>query len=123
LTGERAAVILNQMVSRASTLDRTFAAIADPTRRAMLERLRRQMPLSVSELARPFPVSLPAILKHLNVLSAAGLVICEKSGRTVTCRLNAKPMKGAMQWMGQYERYWSRKLDRLAAFVETGGDE
>jgi DNA-binding transcriptional ArsR family regulator len=123
LTGDRTAPILNRMVSRSSTLDRTFAAIADPTRRAMLERLRRQRPLSVSELARPFPVSLPAILKHLNVLSAAGLIICEKSGRTVTCRLNARPMKGAMQWMGHYERYWSRKLDRLAAFVETERDE
>ena len=111
------------MVSRSSTLDRTYAAIADPTRRAMLERLRRQKPLSVSELARPLPVSLPAVLKHLNVLSAAGLVICDKSGRTVTCRLNARPMKGAMQWMGQYERYWSRKLARLAAFVEAEGDE
>ena len=123
LTGYRPAVILNQMVSRSSTLDRTFGAIADPTRRALLERLRRQRPLSVSELARPFPVSLPAILKHLNVLAAAGLVICDKSGRTVTCRLNARPMKGAMQWMGQYERYWFGKLDRLAAFVEAEGDE
>jgi DNA-binding transcriptional ArsR family regulator len=106
-----------------SNLDRTFAAIADPTRRAILERLRRDKPLSVSELARPFPVSLPAILKHLNVLSAAGLVIRRKSGRTVTCRLNAKPMKGAMQWMGQYDRYWSGKLDRLTTFVETEGDK
>jgi DNA-binding transcriptional ArsR family regulator len=93
--------------------------MADPTRRAMLEHLRRRERLTVSELAGPFDVSLPAILKHLNVLSSAGLVVCEKRGRTVNCRLDSRPMKDAMQWMGRYERYWSRKLDRLAAFVET----
>ena len=84
----------------------------------MLERLRRKELLSVSELARPFPVSLPAILKHLNVLSAAGLVVCRKQGRTVTCRINARPMKAAMDWMARYERYWSR---HLPACVGTEG--
>ncbi|MBA3259707.1 MAG: helix-turn-helix transcriptional regulator [Gemmatimonadales bacterium] len=107
------------MVSHESPLTRTFSAIADPTRRAMLEHLRRREPLTVSELARPFDVSLPAILKHVTVLSSAGLVVCEKRGRTVNCRLAPQAMKHAMRWMDRYERYWSRKLDRLAAFVET----
>jgi DNA-binding transcriptional ArsR family regulator len=107
------------MVTCSTDLGRTFSAIADPPRRAMLERLRRREHLTVSELARPFEVSLPAILKHIEVLSAAGLVIREKRGRTVNCRLNPGPMKDAMRWMSRYERYWSEKLDRLAAFVET----
>ncbi len=85
----------------------------------MLEHLRRREHLTVSELARPFDVSLPAILKHLHVLSSAGLVVCEKRGRTVNCRLDSRPMKDAILWMGRYERYWLGKLDRLAAFVET----
>ena len=108
------------MVSLSTDLGRTFSAIADPTRRAMLEHLRRREHLTVSELARPFEVSLPAILKHIGVLSAAGLVVCEKHGRVVNCRLARRPMRDAMRWMGRYERYWSGKLDRLAAFVEKG---
>ena len=81
--------------------------------------LRRREQLTVSELARPFDVSLPAVLKHLNVLSSAGLIVCRKRGRTVTCRLEPRPLKQAIRWMGRYERYWSGKLDRLAALVET----
>jgi DNA-binding transcriptional ArsR family regulator len=111
------------MVRHSPALDRTFAAVADPTRRAILEHLRKKERMSVSELAGPFAVSLPAVLKHVNVLSAAGLIVCKKRGRTVTCRLNAKPMKDAVRWMERYERYWSRKLDRLAAFVEQREDE
>jgi DNA-binding transcriptional ArsR family regulator len=111
------------MVRLSSTLDRTFAAVSDPTRRAILDRLRRQQPMSIGELAQPFPVSLPAILKHVNVLSAAGLVECEKQGRTVTCRLSARPMREAVRWMERYQRYWTRKLDRLAAFVERESHE
>ncbi|MBA3318066.1 MAG: helix-turn-helix transcriptional regulator [Gemmatimonadales bacterium] len=107
------------MVSRYAVLDRTFSAIADPTRRAMLEHLRRREQLTVSELARPFDVSLPAVLKHVNVLASAGLIVCEKRGRTVNCRLDPRPLKNAIRWMGRYERYWSRKLDRLAALVEA----
>ena len=73
-------------------LDRTFAALADPTRRALLARLDAEEAVTVSELARPFPVSLPAIMKHLDVLSDAGLIVRSKSGRTVTCQLKAEPM-------------------------------
>jgi DNA-binding transcriptional ArsR family regulator len=98
-------------------LDRTFAALADPTRRAMLARLSLGE-LSVSELAEPFDMTLPAVMKHLTVLSDAGLVAREKSGRTVSCALQAKPMEDAVKWLTRYQRFWSGTLDRLAAFVE-----
>ena len=99
-------------------LDRTFAALADPTRRALLARLGRQEGISVSELAQPFAMSLPAIMKHLDVLSDAGLIAREKTGRTVACRLTATPMRQAMDWLGYYQHFWSEGVDRLAAFVE-----
>src|SRR5215469_3207886 len=101
-----------------AALDRTFAALADPTRRALLARLDAEDSLSVSELAAPFPVSLPAIMKHLDVLSDAGLIVREKTGRTVSCRLTARPMEQAMNWLNRYAQFWSDNLDRLAAFVE-----
>jgi DNA-binding transcriptional ArsR family regulator len=99
-------------------LDRTFAALADPTRRALVARLGDRESLSVSELAQPFAMSLPAIMKHLDVLSDAGLIAREKTGRTVACRLTARPMEQAMDWLNRYQRFWSDNLDRLAAFVE-----
>jgi DNA-binding transcriptional ArsR family regulator len=99
-------------------LDRTFAALADPTRRALLARLGKQDSISVSELAQPFSMSLPAVMKHLDVLSDAGLIARAKSGRTVACRLTARPMEQAMDWLNRYQRFWSENLDRLAAFVE-----
>jgi DNA-binding transcriptional ArsR family regulator len=99
-------------------LDRTFAALADPTRRALLARLAEAPDLSVSALAEPFKVSLPAIMKHLDVLSDAGLVARTKSGRTVTCRLNAAPMQNAIAWLNRYERFWSEALSRLSDFLE-----
>jgi DNA-binding transcriptional ArsR family regulator len=101
-----------------TALDRTFAALADPTRRALLARLGEAESLSVSELARPFPVSLPAIMKHLDVLADAGLIMRAKTGRTVACQLTAEPMESAMNWLNRYQRFWSEQLDRLAAFVE-----
>ena len=100
------------------TLDRTFAALSDPTRRALLARLGDRESLSVSELAQPFSMSLPAIMKHLDVLSDAGLIERTKAGRTVTCQLKAAPMEQAMNWLARYERYWTEQLDRLAAFLE-----
>jgi DNA-binding transcriptional ArsR family regulator len=99
-------------------LDRTFSALSDPTRRALLAQLSREESASVSELARPFPVSLPAIMKHLDVLSDAGLITRAKTGRTVACRLSAGPMEEAMEWLNRYQRFWSESLERLAAFVE-----
>jgi DNA-binding transcriptional ArsR family regulator len=101
-----------------AALDRTFAALADPTRRALVMRLAEKPGLSVSALAQPFPVSLPAIMKHLDVLSDAGLVARTKTGRTVACRLDAEPMRGAMEWLNRYQRFWSERLNSLAAFLE-----
>jgi DNA-binding transcriptional ArsR family regulator len=103
---------------QAAPLDRTFAALADPTRRALIAQLEREEAMSVSELARPFSISLPAIMKHLDVLSEAGLITRRKIGRTVTCQLAAAPMEQAMHWLEHYQRFWSERLDRLAAFVE-----
>jgi DNA-binding transcriptional ArsR family regulator len=100
------------------TLNRTFAALADPTRRALLARLGGRDSISVSELAQPFAMSLPAVMKHLDVLSDAGLVAREKTGRTVACRLTASPMEQAMEWLNRYQRFWSENLDRLAAYLE-----
>lgn len=118
LDREAAPQQLNRMVkSHAETLDRTFAALADPTRRAMVMRLGENPDLSVSDLARPFPMSLPAVMKHLDVLSDAGLVIRTKAGRTVHCRLAAEPMREAMDWLARYERFWTGRLDRLEAFL------
>jgi DNA-binding transcriptional ArsR family regulator len=102
----------------ASVLDRTFAALADPTRRALLAQLSERESLSVSELARPFAISLPAVMKHLDVLSDAGLVAREKTGRTVACRLHAEPMRAATDWLYRYQRFWSEQFDNLAAYLE-----
>ena len=104
------------------SLDRTFSALADPTRRALLARLMDEDGLSVSDLARPLPMTLPAVMKHLAVLSDAGLVTRNKTGRTVACRLEAAPMEQAMAWLKRYELFWNDQLDRLAAFVETRED-
>jgi DNA-binding transcriptional ArsR family regulator len=111
--------ILNLMVKyRDIALDRTFSALADPTRRALLAQLDRRAGVSISDLARPFSMSLPAVMKHLDVLSDAGLITRSKVGRTVTCQLAAAPMEQAMHWLNHYQRFWSDQLDRLAAFVE-----
>lgn len=99
-------------------LDRVFAALADPTRRGLIARLGDEGPLSVSELARPLPISLPAVMKHLDALENAGLVARQKTGRTVACRLTAAPMEDAMGWLSRYQRFWTESLDRLAALVE-----
>jgi DNA-binding transcriptional ArsR family regulator len=100
-------------------LDRIFAALADPTRRALLARLEREDGLSVSELAKPFPVSLPAIMKHLDVLTDAGLLTRTKAGRTVSCHLSAEPMEEAMGWLARYQRFWTERLDALEALLEA----
>ena len=101
-----------------SQLDRTFAALVDPTRRAILARLAQEESLSIGELARPFAIKLPAVMKHLDVLMDAGLITRSKHGRTVTVRLRAQPMREALEWLGAYERFWSPRLDRLARYAE-----
>ncbi|MBS0533953.1 MAG: helix-turn-helix transcriptional regulator [Proteobacteria bacterium] len=103
---------------QSDTLDRTFAALADPTRRALLARLSESEAVSVSDLARPFAMSLPAIMKHLDVLKDAGLVSREKNGRIVSCRLNAEPMRDANEWLNRYQRFWNDRLDQLEALLE-----
>ena len=101
-----------------AALDRTFSALADPTRRAILARLECEDAVSVSDLARPFAIKLPAVMKHLDVLDDAGLVTRTKTGRTVSVRLAPAPMRAASEWLARYERFWSERLDRLAALVE-----
>ena len=107
------------MVNHELQLDRTFAALVDPTRRAILARLEQQDGASVSDLARPFAIKLPAVMKHLDVLDRAGLITRSKVGRTVTARLRPEPMKAAMDWLRRYERFWTASLDRLAAYAEV----
>src|SRR5271170_1887133 len=107
------------MVNYNDRLDRTYAALVDPTRRAILARLERADGTSISELARPFKIKLPAVMKHLDVLADAGLITRSKEGRTVTVRLSPQPMRAALEWLGRYERFWSRRLDRLAAYAES----
>jgi DNA-binding transcriptional ArsR family regulator len=99
-------------------LNRTFAALVDQTRRTILTRLGREDGVSISELAKPFAITLPGVMKHLDVLEDAGLITRSKEGRTVTVRLRPEPMRGALQWLRRRERFWSRRLDRLAAYAE-----
>lgn len=103
-----------------STIDRTFSALADPTRRHILLRLRDEPGLSVSELARPMALKLPGLMKHLDVLSDAGLITRSKAGRTVSVHLSPAPMQEAMDWLRRYESFWAASLDRLVALVEEG---
>jgi DNA-binding transcriptional ArsR family regulator len=105
-----------------SDMDRTFSALADPTRRAILLRLKNEPGLSVSELARPFSAKLPGLMKHLDVLSDAGLITRSKTGRTVSVNLSVEPMQAAMAWLNRYERLWTTSLDRLVTLVEKDGE-
>jgi DNA-binding transcriptional ArsR family regulator len=120
LTVLPALTILRHMVKfQGSQLDRTFVALVDPTRRAILARLEQEGSVSIGELTRPFAIKLPAVMKHLDVLGTAGLITRSKKGRTVAVRLAPEPMKEAMDWLRRYERFWSARLDRLAAYVEA----
>lgn len=100
-------------------LDRTFGALADGTRRAIVARLAAQEGLPVGALAEPFAMSLPAVMKHLGVLERAGMISRRKTGRTVTCRLEPDAMKDAADWLERQAAFWNRQLDALAVFVET----
>ena len=106
-----------------ATLNRTFSALADPTRRMLLASLAEAKSMTVSQLSAPLPMSMPAVLKHLDVLGDAGLVTRQKVGRTVQCSINAEPMAAAMEWLERYQIFWSERLDRLAAFVETDAEK
>ncbi len=98
-------------------LDKTFAALADPARRAIVERLVSG-PASVSELAKPLPMSLPAVMLHLKVLEDSGLVTSRKEGRVRTCRIEPQMLSQAEKWVSERRRMWERSLDRLGAFLE-----
>ena len=100
----------------AAELDAVFAALADSTRRGILESLSRG-DVAVSELAAPYEMSLPGFMKHLRVLEDAGLVSRSKEGRVVSCALEARPMKEASVWMSRYEKFWADKLDSLARYL------
>jgi DNA-binding transcriptional ArsR family regulator len=99
-------------------LDRAFHALSDATRRGMVARLAAG-PLSVGELAKPLPMSLPAVLQHLAVLEGAGLVVSAKSGRVRTCRLERAALARAEQWLTDQRGEWERRLDRLETYLQS----
>jgi len=98
-------------------LDRSFAALADPTRRALIDRLARG-PASVSDLAAPFAVSLAAVMQHLKVLEESGLVTSSKQGRVRTCQVDPKMLSQVERWIADRRVLWERRLDRLEKFLE-----
>jgi DNA-binding transcriptional ArsR family regulator len=104
------------MLNQSSDLSRLFSALADPARRAMVERLSRG-PAPVSELAKPLPMSLPAAMQHLGVLEAAGLVRSEKVGRVRICSIEAATLSLAEQWINARRVEWERRLDRLDNYL------
>jgi DNA-binding transcriptional ArsR family regulator len=111
------------MLNESAALDLAFQALADPTRRFMVARLSRG-PASVSELARPLPISLPAVLQHLQMLETSGLVLSEKKGRVRTCRIAPQALAKAEGWIAEHRALWEGRLDRLEAYLdEIKGDE
>jgi DNA-binding transcriptional ArsR family regulator len=111
-----------ELAVQAAVLDRTFHALSDPTRRAMVQRLSRG-PASVSELARPLSISLPAVMQHLQVLEASGIVKSEKVGRVRTCSVEPKMLSQAERWIADRRDQWERKLDRLGEYLEATASE
>ena len=110
------------MLNQPTSLDLMFQALADPTRRLMIERLSRG-PASVSELAQPFAMSLPAVVQHLQVLEASGLVRSEKVGRVRTCTIDSGALSLAEKWINDRRTSWERRFDRLGAFLAETADE
>jgi DNA-binding transcriptional ArsR family regulator len=102
---------------RADPLSTTFAALADPTRRAILTRLTLGE-TSVTELAKPFNMSLPGISKHLKVLERAGLIARSRDAQWRPCRLKAKPLKDVADWVEHYRRHWEQSFDRLDEYLQ-----
>jgi DNA-binding transcriptional ArsR family regulator len=105
------------MATQAQHLTRVFHALADPTRRAVLERLSTG-PAAMSELARPFQMALPSFAQHLNVLEDCGLVRSRKRGRVRTFQLVPKPLEAAEEWMAQQRALWERRLDQLDQYLD-----
>src|SRR5580658_9619024 len=113
-----AVMLLRHMLNQLLDLDRVFHALADPARRAMVERLSLG-PAPVSELARPLPMSLPAAMQHLGVLEAAGLVRSEKVGRVRTCAIEPQALSQAEQWINARRIEWEHRLDRLGEYLKS----
>ena len=113
---------LNPPPGQSTSLDLTFQALADPARRAMVARLARG-PASVSELAQPLAMSLPAVMQHLAVLEGSGLVRSEKTGRVRTCRIEPAALSLAEQWINLRRHEWEQRLDRLGDYLATINDE
>ena len=112
-------ILFNQMVKYSSrSLNRTFAALADPTRRRILAHLA-QGDQRVTRLAKPHAMSLPAVSKHLRVLEKAGLLRRRRYGRVHEMRLDAKPLRQAAQWVEEYRKFWQGSLDRLSEYLES----
>ncbi|MBC5824675.1 MAG: winged helix-turn-helix transcriptional regulator [Candidatus Eremiobacteraeota bacterium] len=110
------------MVNNQTHLDAVFSALADPTRRAILERLAKRR-LTVGEIAGGFPISQPAISKHVKILEEAGLLNREVVGRVHRCMLDPKAMSAATSWMDRQRRYWNAALDRLSDYLEKSNSE
>jgi DNA-binding transcriptional ArsR family regulator len=110
------------MLNQGPTLDRVFQALADPSRRMMVERLSRGS-ASVSELAQPLPMSLAAVVQHLQVLEASGLVRSEKLGRVRTCHIEGGALRPAERWISERRTGWERRLDRLGDYLAESPDE
>ena len=104
------------MATQAARLDDSFRALADPTRRAMVERLSRG-PIAVSDLAKPFAMSLAAVVQHVQVLEESGVIRTEKVGRVRTCHLDPRGMEGPERWIAKHRALWERRLDRLGDFL------
>lgn len=104
------------MLNYSDELDQTFHALADPSRRAMLERLS-QGPASVSDLAAPLAMTMAAVLQHLKVLESGGLVRSAKSGRVRVCTVDAEAFDGVQRWLDERRRAWEQRLDRLEAYL------
>lgn len=111
-------MIIKYMVNQSPALDRLFSALADPARRAMVERLSRG-PAPVSELAKPLPMSLPGAMQHLAVLEAAGVVRTEKNGRVRTCSIDPGALHLAERWIHSRRTEWERRLDRLGNYLAS----
>jgi len=106
------------MMTASARIDRTFSALADPTRRAIIQRLASGE-ATVTELARPFAISLPAISRHLRVLEAAALVRQERDGQFRRCRLDAEGLQSAAEWLDFYRHFWGESLDRLDEHLKS----
>jgi DNA-binding transcriptional ArsR family regulator len=122
LTSFTSRTILKHMLNQSHSLDLMFQALADPSRRSMVERLTRG-PASVSELAKPLTMSLPAVVQHVQVLEASGLVGSEKVGRVRTCHIEPTAMRFAEQWISDRRRTWERRLDRLGDYLAEHSED